>query len=85
MSSKFLYPDAVIPAACGFRVCSDARDVDKGYFEAALERPEFVITPPTCNVNLPSAIEKSTKVRLLLLPNLNRDAECLCIRTREPR
>ena len=39
------HPDAVIPAACGLRVCSDAPDVDKRDFEAALECPEFVSAP----------------------------------------
>jgi hypothetical protein len=35
----------VIPAACGFRVGSNARDVGKRDFEAALERPELVRAP----------------------------------------
>ena len=31
--------------ACDLRVCTDACDVDKRDFEAALERPELVSTP----------------------------------------
>src|SRR5262245_42442937 len=34
--------DSVIPAAGGFRVGSDTRNVHEGYFEAALERPKLV-------------------------------------------
>jgi hypothetical protein len=59
------HPDAVIPAACDLRVGSDACNVDKRDFEAAVERPELVRAPWTCNVSLPSAIEKSTDVMLL--------------------
>jgi hypothetical protein len=36
------HPDAVIPASCGLRVCSDSRNVDERNFEAALECPELV-------------------------------------------
>src|SRR6202007_2524864 len=38
-------PDAVIPAACRFRVSPDTRYMNERDFEAALERPELVSAP----------------------------------------
>jgi hypothetical protein len=39
------HPDAVIPAACDLRVCTDARYVGERDFQSALESPELVSAP----------------------------------------
>jgi len=39
------HPNAVIPAPCDLRVCTDTSDVYKRDFEAALESPELVCAP----------------------------------------
>lgn len=58
------HPDAVIPAACGLRIGTDACDVDERNFEAALEC-QSLSAPRTCSISMPSAIDKSTTDRLL--------------------
>ena len=69
------HPHAMPPSACDLRVGSDACDVDERYFEAA--KAQSLSTPWTFNINLPSAMDKSTKATLLWLTHLNhnRDVE----------
>src|SRR5258708_2433548 len=58
------YPNAVIPAACRFRVCPDTRDITNGISRLLLNA-QSLSASRTCSVSLPSAIDKSTTDRLL--------------------
>ena len=49
-------PDAVPPAACDLRVCSDARYVDEGYFETGLQSPKLIGATRVCDPRLDGAL-----------------------------
>jgi hypothetical protein len=58
------HPDAVVPAVCDLRVCPTPAMWTSGISRVLLNA-QSLSAPRTCNVRLPSAIERSTTVALL--------------------